>query len=935
MEQNMTDKQKQSERNNSQLDSTYLRVLFDTVDDGLLIVDAEGKFESANPAFFRIFDWPKEELIGEFFMKVIPPNLHDFMLERWNEVQRGEGKSYETVIVTKQGQCKNLLVSHVDARIADEKKYCVVIKDITERKRAEQALRESENKFKSIAEHAVDSIFIKDRDRKYTFVNRAMRDLLGLEKEQIIGKTPEAIFGTQQGSVITKIDDRTFSGHTVNDIKSLMINGKEMFFNTIQTPLTLKDGEVTSIMGVVRDVTKLMGAEQALRNSEQRYRNFLTHNVAGIWRLEYRKPMPLNLPHERQIEWILKDAVLVECNDKAAHMFGFENAQELKGKEYRQIFEHDEQTAREIIKEWIDRNYQFDGYEIELYNRSGDHRWYLIMSHPLIKNEHIIGSWGTMADLTDHRQAEEALKESEKRFRTLADQSPNMIFINRNGNVVYVNEKCEQVMGYAKDQFYADDFDFLTLIAPKDREMVQKKFSKHMTGEEVEPYEYTLITKNGQRLEAIITTKLIDYGSGKAILGIVTDITELKNLQTELLRHQDELEHLVAQRTEQLRQSNINLTEEIKKRAAYEKQIKKSEEKYRLLLDSLGLVVSLIDYNGTYLLVNKYAADCFRLKPEDFIGKTMWDFFPKEHADRQVHNIRSAIDGSQTRVFEAETIVNGIPRWYETVIQPVKDQFDCALIMAKDVTDKKTFEHQIHDYRQKIYDYQRYSYVNSMGSVLAHELNRPLTMINLLSSQTVEELEQLRPDSSQIRQYLEQILHESQNAAQIMSKIRNIARESHDADISKINIMQVAEKIISIFTKQAQRNRFSIMLDSQNPSVTVDYNESALEQMFFILIQNAIEAGLDDRPHQLKITIEAEDSSVTLVFADDGCGIDEAQIDKIFEPFFSTKPKTKSMGLGLDIVKRILMTFGGQINVESKVSKGTTFTITLPRNGEG
>lgn len=131
-----------------------------------------------------------------------------------------------------------------------------------------------------------------------------------------------------------------------------------------------------------------------------------------------------------------------------------------------------------------------------------------------------------LMDITQRRQAEESLRESEEKFRNLADQSPNMIFINSKGRVVYVNKACEDLMGYPKEKYLAPDFDFMTIIAPESRELIIKNFKKHTSGEEVAPYEYSLITKDGKKIDAIITSKLIKFQDDFAILGIITDITE-------------------------------------------------------------------------------------------------------------------------------------------------------------------------------------------------------------------------------------------------------------------------------------------------------------------------------------------------------------------------------------------------------------------------
>ncbi|MHA2171256.1 MAG: PAS domain S-box protein [Candidatus Kariarchaeaceae archaeon] len=142
-------------------------------------------------------------------------------------------------------------------------------------------------------------------------------------------------------------------------------------------------------------------------------------------------------------------------------------------------------------------------------------------------------------DITLQKQAEKALQESEERYRTLAEQLPNMVFIFNFQKIVFVNQRCEEIMGYSKEEMYSQNFDFFSLITPESTEIIQDYFRRHLENEDVEPVEYTLINKDRKIIPAIYSSKIITYEGEKAILGIVTDITKQKQMET-LLREQKE-----------------------------------------------------------------------------------------------------------------------------------------------------------------------------------------------------------------------------------------------------------------------------------------------------------------------------------------------------------------------------------------------------------
>jgi PAS domain S-box-containing protein len=223
----------------------------------------------------------------------------------------------------------------------------------------------------------------------------------------------------------------------------------------------------------------------------------------------------------------------------------------------------------------------------------GGEHWVLTTKLPWRdKKGNIIGLFGISKEITDRKRAEEALRESEEKFRTVSEQSPNMIFINKMGKVVYANKVCEEIMGYKRDEFYSSDFDFLCLIAPESVDKIQSAFKRHMNGKEVDPFEYAIVSKEGKRIDAIITTKLMNYEGERAILGIVTDISERKGV---------------------------------------EQALRESEESYRYLVENANDIIFKTDETGHFTFFNPIAVKTTEYPPEYLLGRNYLDLIRPDY----------------------------------------------------------------------------------------------------------------------------------------------------------------------------------------------------------------------------------------------------------------------------------------------------------------
>lgn len=247
---------------------------------------------------------------------------------------------------------------------------------------------------------------------------------------------------------------------------------------------------------------------------------------------------------EHQTEYINRysmDGTITFVNGTYANLYSL-SPDDMIGKKHSDFLSPTELAALEKVWEQLTPQNPNMTTEVRAKNPDGQTVW-LQWRDTLItdQNGKPIEYQGVGRDITERVLAEEALRESEEKFRTLADKSPNMIFINQDGNVVYANDACVEIMGYTHEEFYSDNFNFMDLIHPQDRAGIWERFQHHLQGDEIPQYESRLVTKEGQQLHAIHATRIIHFGGRKAIIGIVTDVTDRIKTEEALRRHASEM----------------------------------------------------------------------------------------------------------------------------------------------------------------------------------------------------------------------------------------------------------------------------------------------------------------------------------------------------------------------------------------------------------
>ena len=659
-----------------------------------------------------------------------------------------------------------------------------------------------------------------------------------------------------------------------------------------------EDGVVTHLTGVAEDITERKQAEEEARTSRVRLEAAMESLPFDFFMLD-------------------RDGRYVIANSTARRHWGDhtglrpeevgpdEATQALWQSNNRRAF------AGEVVKG-----------EVELAPGGQKGHYYNIVS-PIRDDAEICGVLGVNIDITALKRAEEALRESEEKFRNLAEQSPNMIFINHRGRVVYVNQRCEECMGYRKEEFYARDFDFLTLVMPEHHERLMENFRAHMSGREVPPMEYALCTRDGRRMEAILGTKLIRYDGGPAILGTVTDITAIKRAEEALQRAKEGLERRVRERT-------AELEAEVDRRQRVELELRESEEKYRTLVENAGDAIATLTEDGTILFVNGTVARQFESTPGAMIGKTLHDFFPKSYADAEVARMQEVIRTGQGMNLVDQALVGGSLRWFNRTLEPLTvNQGNAVLLIARDINDLMEARRQLEDYREQMTRADRLASLGTMSAMVAHELTQPLTVLRLSIQNALEAIKTEATVSSVIED-LESSVEEVATMTGIVERFRGFARAASPGQQFPVDLGTVAAHMVDVTAEAAERAQVTVSVDGLDGLPPFSARAKDMEQVFFALLMNAIQAADGTTDRTIEVRGQADASGIELHFDDSCGGIASDHVDEIFKPFFTTKADRGGTGLGLCVVEHILDRYKGKIQVLNRPGEGVTFKVILP-----
>ena len=510
------------------------RILADTMKEGLGVQDKKGLAVYANDRLCEMLAYQRDEILGRPITDFLDEISQGLYRERIGKEQKGEFGSYELKMVRKDGKRIDTIVSPnvIRGESGEYEGAFAVVADITGRKQLEDALKSSEARLRTAIDCLPFDFFMMDKNECYEMVNLICRERWG----DVIGKRPEDLKVDKESLAIWKENNRrALSGETVRGEVVLTTDGKKGYYYNIISPIKSKE-EIKGILGVNIDVTRLKLTEEALRRSEQKYRELVETMNEGMGIQD-------------------EDGMVTYANDKLCQMLGY-SQKEVIGRPVTEFIHEDYIEFFQKLKDRR-RKGKLEAYEIGLVGKDGKEVYSLISPRAVFdKIGKFRGTFAVMTDITERKRIEEALSESEEKYRTLVQQSQQGILILTGPppRIVFANPAMSRILGYSVDKIKSlSPKEMEDLAHPEFRGMLFSRFRDRIMGKKVPAsYEALVMRRGGELIWIDVSSTRIDYQGRPAIQATFIDITDRKLAEQELRKAHDELEERVKERTTEL-----------------------------------------------------------------------------------------------------------------------------------------------------------------------------------------------------------------------------------------------------------------------------------------------------------------------------------------------------------------------------------------------
>ncbi len=495
------------------------RLVFENARDAVFWADPEtGLIVRCNKAAENLLEKENREIVGHNQSTLHPPEKAEYYASVFKRhIQQKGSVDEEAEVITKSGKIKPVQISASVTIVREKPIIQGIFRDITERKLAENALKESEEKFRSIAVGALDAIISMDEQGRIYYLNPAGERIFGYAAEEVIGKelhtflVPEKYHDAyKKGFDSFKATGKgRFIGQII-EISALRKDGTE--FPVEMSISALQIQEKWHAVGIIRDITERKRAEEALKESEKRFRAAFDFSGVG---------MALVSP----------DGCWLRVNNNLCKIVGYSEDELLKTT--FQAITHPDDLPKNIEaqKQLLAGKIQYTQTEKRYKHHDGHYVW-VLMTTSLIRSEQGKPLYFVtqVVDINERKRAGEALRYSEERYRRLVDMSPYGIAIHSEGKFVFMNQAGARILGAANPEELIG-IPVLQIIHPDYRELVKERIRMQEEGKAAPLIEEKFLRLDGTSVDVELISIPFIYKGKLAMYGVFLDITERKKIE--------------------------------------------------------------------------------------------------------------------------------------------------------------------------------------------------------------------------------------------------------------------------------------------------------------------------------------------------------------------------------------------------------------------
>lgn len=854
------------------------RSLIEQASDGIIITDFSGIIVEVNNSICTMLGYAAAEMMGrhlEIFMSEEDLKRQPLRIE---VLLQGKGLLYERTIHTKDGTSFDV---EINAKMAAGNTLIGYIRDITERKKAGNALRKSNETYELVAKATTDAIWDHNFSTKETTGNQNFYNLYGLIEgiDTVNSDDFETRVHPEDKRRIAANLKRAIAGKassTADEYRFKTVNGNYKHIYDRAYIVYHDNGAPSRMLGVMQDITgSIMDQQQLLK--EKNLSDSIINSLPAIFYLYNSKQKFLrwNKNFETVTGYTAEEIATLPVLD----LFD-ESEKPLLNDKIKSVFVngHDAVEADFITKDKRKIPYYFSAIRIEY--------------------EGEVCLMGFGLDFSDKALSDKRLKESEQKFRSLVEQATDGVAIRSlQGVTQYASPSLERMLGYTEAELLK--LNVWDIAHPGEIKMIKRVWDK-------------AINSPGVPIKGLISRALHKDGSWLWFEDTVTNMLHIPSINGIVENLRDVTEKL-----------------QIEKKIITEKELSDS------IINSLPGIFYLYDKYGNFIRWNKNLEEITGYSGEEIKEMHPIDFYDddeKEQVRKRIEsNFQRKSSGVALHLLTKEK--QKIPFYINSMALNYEGR-PCIVGVGMDVTERKKIEQELvvsnQQLERKASELKAsYSELERFAYIVSHDLQEPLRMVSSFLKLLEQKYEGKLDDTG--LKYIHFAVDGADRMKQLIMDLLEYSRTGTNREIAAdTNMNEVVAEVLNVL--ESATSEQAAVIETGNLPILANTSKIQMFQLIQNLLSNAIKYR-SELPLKIKIDALEESSRWVFSISDNGIGIDARFSDKIFVIFqrLHNKNEYSGTGIGLSICKKIVEKHGGEIWVESAVGVGSTFFFSIPK----